>query len=207
MGPNFVQGFGLDVAGISAFMGLTVFAGLLMQWPAGWISDRFDRRTMLTGVFFGVALESLASVPAAETSHVALFAFAALYGSLSLTVYSISISHANDFIAPGDLVKASGGYLLFYGTSAVMGPLTASALTAWIGPAGLFVYAAVINLLLGAFDIYRMTRRNAWPKAEQVAFVALPATSAVVKGLDPRVKFERPAAVEPPENENSSPSA
>ena len=207
MGPIFAQGVGLDVAGISAFMGLTVFAGLLMQWPVGWISDRFDRRTVLTGVFFGVALASLAIVPAAETSHVALFAFVALYGGLSFTVYSISISHANDFIAPGDLVKASGGYLLIYGTGAVVGPFTASALMAWIGPAGLFVYAAAINLLLGAFALYRMTRRDARPKAEQGAFVALPATSAVVKGLDPRVDSESPAGAEPPENENSPPPA
>ena len=207
MGPIFAQGVGLDVAGISAFMGLTVFAGLLMQWSVGWISDRFDRRTVLTGVFFGVALASLAIVPAAETSHVALFAFVALYGGLSFTFYSISISHANDFIAPGDLVKASGGYLLIYGTGAVVGPFTASALMAWIGPAGLFVYAAAINLLLGAFALYRMTRRDARPKAEQGAFVALPATSAVFKGLDPRVDSESPAGAEPPENENSPPPA
>jgi predicted MFS family arabinose efflux permease len=190
MGPIFAQRVGLDVAGISAFKGVTVFAGLLMQWPVGRISDRYDRRTVLTGVFFGVALASLAIVVAAGLSSLALFALVALYGGLSFTVCSISISHANDFIAPGDLVKASGSYVLIYGTGAVIGPAAAAALMAWIGPSGLFVYAAVINLLLGAFALYRMTRREARPKAEQGAFVALPATSVVVKALDPRVDSE-----------------
>ena len=201
MGPIFAQDIGLDVAGVSTFMGVTIFAGLLMQWPVGWISDRFDRRTVLTGVFFGVTLASLAIIPAVAISPLALFTFVALYGGLSFTVYSISISHANDFIAPGDLVKATGSYVLIYGTGAVVGPFTASALMAWIGPEGLFVYAAAINLLLGSFALYRMTRREARPNEEQGAFVALPTTSPVAQTLDPRVDPEDAAAPAPAEDE------
>ena len=194
MGPIFAHQIGLDTAGVSLFMGIPILAGLLMQWPMGWLSDRFDRRTVLTGVVFTVALVSAAVVPLVGVSFPAVLALATVYGGFSLTVYSLAIGHANDFISPKDLVRASSAFVMIYGIGASFGPFVASTLMSAIGPSGLFVYSAGINLGIGLFALYRMRMRKARPKDEQAPYVAVPSTTQAVKSLHPHAEWDEEAA-------------
>ncbi|MBW2593896.1 MAG: MFS transporter, partial [Deltaproteobacteria bacterium] len=59
MGPIFALKIGLPIAQVSWFMSLTVWSGLLFQWPVGLLSDRFDRLTVLSIVGFAVLLVSV----------------------------------------------------------------------------------------------------------------------------------------------------
>ncbi|MBT6119825.1 MAG: MFS transporter, partial [Rhodospirillaceae bacterium] len=195
MGPIFAQQIGLDTAGVSLFMGVPILAGLLMQWPMGWLSDRFDRRAVLTGVVFSVAVVSAAIVPLVGVSFPAVLVLATMYGGLSLTIYSLSISHANDFISPKDLVRASSAFVMIYGIGASFGPFAASTLMSAIGPEGLFIYSAAINLGIGLFALYRMRMRAAKPKDEQGRHVAMPNTTQAVKSLDPRTEWDEQAGL------------
>ena len=186
LGPVYAVGVGWDTAGVSLFMGLTIVGGLVMQWPVGRLSDRYDRRTVLTCVFFGVAVACLCMVAATHLSLLAVLILAVVYGGLSFTTYSLSISHANDFVAPRDRIRASGGFVIAYGVGAVFGPSLASLVIARMGPDGLFAYSAAINLALGLFALYRMRQREPVPNELQRPFVSLPATSPMVKSLDPQ---------------------
>jgi MFS family permease len=186
LGPIFARDIGLDDAGVSSFMGLTIIAGLLLQWPVGKLSDIFDRRTVLTAVFFGVALVSVAMIAVLRIDPGWTLLVGCLYGGLSFTTYSLSVAHACDFIKSEDLVKATGSFVMAYGFGAIIGPLAAAWAMSHIGPQGLFLYAAVINAALVAFALYRMTRRKAMPKDQQGQFVGLPQTTPMVEDLDPR---------------------
>ncbi|MGB0513551.1 MAG: MFS transporter [Wenzhouxiangellaceae bacterium] len=47
LGSVYAAEVGLETRGIAAFMGLTILGGILMLWPMGRLSDRFERRKIL----------------------------------------------------------------------------------------------------------------------------------------------------------------
>ncbi|MFC7554107.1 MFS transporter [Pseudoroseomonas wenyumeiae] len=60
LGAVHAQRIGLDLSATAAFMSAVILGGVTLQWPLGWLSDRFDRRTVILGVFAGAALVALA---------------------------------------------------------------------------------------------------------------------------------------------------
>src|SRR5579883_1828852 len=100
-----------------------------------------------------------------------MIALACLYGGFSFTLYPVGVAHANDFVAPRDAVKASGGLLLSWGLGASVGPLAAAAVMGRMGPRGLFVFVAVVTALLALFTLWRMTRRPTVPSEAKGPFV------------------------------------
>ena len=83
--PRFGQSIGLSTAGIAAFISLTIVGGVLLQWPVGRLSDRFDRRTVITVSCFALAGVSLAlGLAAARGVELRwLLGLAVFYGGLS----------------------------------------------------------------------------------------------------------------------------
>ena len=50
LGPVLAASLGLGNGGIAGFMSLTILGGIVMLWPVGRLSDRFERRMVLTWV-------------------------------------------------------------------------------------------------------------------------------------------------------------
>lgn len=190
LGPYFAQAIGLDVTGTTLFMGLVITGGLALQWPLGRLSDRYDRRGVLCGLCLAIALASLALAATGGWGLAWLIALAPLFGGVAFTLYPLSVAHANDFIAPRDLVSMSGGLLISYGMGAMAGPLGASFAMTRVGPNGLFVFCAAVGILTAAFAGWRMRIRSA-PASSP--FQPVPNTTPVVHELDPRVPPEQPA--------------
>ncbi|MFZ5789896.1 MAG: MFS transporter [Pseudomonadota bacterium] len=192
MGPIYAQAEKLSVFQVSLFMGAAIFGGLLLQWPIGRLSDRFDRRTVLLGVLIATTLVftvnySLSISGAAElTSLWLLLGLPALFGGGMAVIYPIAVAHAFDYVAKERMVAASSGLLLAWAIGATTGPLVASLLMGRLGAPVLLVYLAIIAGALALFVHYRMTRRAALPAREQAAFVPVTTTSAVAGKLDPR---------------------
>jgi MFS family permease len=174
LGAVFAHGIGLSIGQTSAFMATAIFGGLVLQWPVGRISDRVDRRWVLVGVSAVTALACVGVVAAAGSHLPALYVFAALYGGLSFTVYSISAAHTNDFSDPARRVETASALLVAYGLGASLGPLIASAVMGGVGPRGLFIYSATVNALLVLFGIYRMRRRATKAVGERTEIINLP---------------------------------
>lgn len=189
MGAIFAAEIGLSVFQISVFMGIAVFGGLVLQWPIGRLSDRFDRRTVLLVMLLATVAVCLAAYGWSRfaLAFAPLLALVGLFGGAVSTIYPISVAHAFDYVERERMVAASSGMLLAWAIGATVGPLLASQAMGAFGPASLFLYLAAIGALLAAFARYRMSRRAALPSEEQAAFVPMPVTAAEVKGqLDPR---------------------
>jgi MFS family permease len=202
MAPLFGQSLGLSTAGIASFISLTVVGGVALQWPVGRLSDRFDRRTVITVSAFVLAGVSLGLGLSAEAGAARwLFGLAVVYGGLSFPLYSLCNAHANDLLAADERVPAGSGLLLTYGVGAGIGPLAAAPVMEAFGPAALFYYTPAVAALVGLFAVFRMTRRAAVPNELQQSYVALPpnAITPVALGLDPRCgpEPETPRAGEP----------
>ena len=134
LAPLFGQSLGLSVSAIAQFMTVTIFAGMLMQWPIGRLSDRRDRRHVIVGVTAGVIAASSAIAVVGGWSLPLLIALVAVYGGLSLTIYPLMVAHANDFTGAGQRVAASARLLLAYGIGAVIDHNTGQAYTypSWV---------------------------------------------------------------------------
>ncbi len=171
MGAVYGDRIGLSVAEISLFMGLTYTGGLLLQWPIGRLSDRFDRRRMISIVTFLAAIFALAAIPLALIAEALMFATLFLFGGMTLPLYSLCIAHTNDHLEPKQMVAASGTLVLLGGIGASFGPTLAAGLMALIGADGFLFALGGVHAALGGFAIYRMSRRAATPLEEQHATV------------------------------------
>ncbi|HET8551341.1 MAG TPA: MFS transporter [Gammaproteobacteria bacterium] len=195
LGPAFAVREGLAVVQVAIFMGVTILSGLALQWPVGMVSDRFDRQRVIGVLSLAVAAASWAILAVGGSSMALLLLFAAIFGGLTFTTYPVSVAHANDHIDASELVPASAALILSYGVGAALGPMGAAAVSAVTGPAGLFLFVAVISAALGVAALVVPRRKPVAPE-EQVPFVAMPRTSTVIAQLDPRVEEEE-SPVEP----------
>ncbi len=180
MGAVYARNVGFSVAQISIFMGIMVVGGLLLQWPIGRLSDRLDRRKVLTGVSILAGLVALTAYPMSEATVVGMFAVVFLFGGLSLPMYSLCIAHTNDHLQPHQVIAASAGLVLVSGVGLVMGPVFGSMLMSIAGDNGLFLFLGSVHLLVGMFAIYRMTRRESVGVEVQRRFRAMPTRSSTV---------------------------
>ena len=184
MGAVFAERAGFTVGQISIFMSVMILGGILFQWPIGGLSDRFDRRRIMTVVTFAAAIFAVLAVIMINTGSIAgLFIAAMLVGGLSLPMYSLAIAHTNDYLEPGQMVAAGGTLVLAGGLGACLGPLTASLAMQILGPNGFFWCLAAAHGLIGVFALYRMSQRAAKPLDQQMPSVAVGRASPLAVGL------------------------
>ena len=193
MGAVFADDIGLSVFQVSVFMGCAVCGGLVLQWPIGRLSDRFDRRTVLVWVLAALALSSLVMVAVVVVGReapplLAVLGLIPLLAGMSSCIYPIAVAQAFDYVERDRMVGASSTLLLAYAVGATGGPFVAAVLMSHLGPEGLFISVTVIAAALGGFALHRMGRRAAAPNEDQTGFVAVPSTSPVASQLDPRTE-------------------
>jgi len=193
VGPLFARQVGLDLSGTAAFMSAIILGGLILQWPIGWISDRFDRRPVIifVGLSLSVVCAALVALGLVDLDlnalgpTVALLSLGALFGALASTLYPLSAALANDRIDPQDMVPASGGLLLAYSIGAVAGPIMASIIMDLMGPHGLFALVVVVGIMVAAFTFVRMQVRESIPMEDQAPIQMMPRMTAVAYTMLP----------------------
>jgi MFS family permease len=166
---------GLSVAQISTFISVVIVAGVLLQWPIGKLSDKFDRRQviLITTVLSGAA--AILAMLAAE-SHLLIYFLlgAGLFGGFSVPLYSLCIAHTNDYLEPSDMVAASSGLMMVNGVGAIFGPIIVGQLMSTVGTFIFFGLIAFGHLGIGVFALIRMYLTTSTPIEEQGDFVAMP---------------------------------
>ena len=167
MGPVYGTEIGLTVERVSLFIAAALFGGLVLQWPIGWLSDRFDRRRVIVAVAWVAATASLAAGVGGIDSYAMLVAATALLGGMSMPLYSLCGAHTNDHLTPPQIVAASATLVLVGGIGLTMGPLLAAAMMQVSGPQGIFWLLTLVHGCIGAYGLYRMMRREPVPLDEQ----------------------------------------
>jgi MFS family permease len=167
LGAVYGDRMGLSVAEISLLMGIAVIGGIVAQWPIGHLSDRFDRRRVITIVALLAAIFALLAAILGTTSPVLLLTFMFLLGCMTLPMYSLCIAHTNDYVAPAQMVQAGATLVLVGGVGACIGPPVAATLMGAIGPIVFFVFLAGVHAAIGIFAVYRMSQRASKPVEEQ----------------------------------------
>ena len=188
LAPVYGIKLGLDTDQIAVYLSVCVIAGLLFQWPMGWLSDRMDR-VKLIGI--NVFLLTLVTIPLYgywSVSFPLLLLLVAIVGVLQFTIYPLAIAFANDHVEPALRVGLSGVLLMVYGVGAGLGPVVAGKLMD-VGGAGMFyIFTSVCAFILTLF-ISRQKVSGKY-RVQQEPFVPMAVDiqpAPAILELDPRV--------------------
>ncbi len=182
LGAVFAQRIGLPLALVAAFASSVIAGGVVLQYPLGILSDRFDRRRVIVGTMLATAAVCGALVFA--NGPFAVFVPGALFGGFAFALYPLCVAHANDHLSESERIGASSGLVLVYSAGAVAGPLVGSLAMSALGPAGLFAAIGAVSLLAALFGLWRSAIASPVPADEQQAFVGLPRTSPAAAVLE-----------------------
>ena len=180
IGPVYAQSIGMSVASVATFMSAGIFGGIVLQYPLGWLSDRYDRRIALATASMGAVLAGMFINLFAGTSESLNFAGIFLFGCFALPLYSLSAAHANDFAKDGEYVLVATGMMFFWSLGAIIGPLAASLLMQAFGPNILFIFTSIVHMGLVVMTMWRMTVRPTVPRDKRNRFIALLRTSPMM---------------------------
>lgn len=188
MGPLYASDIGLSEAATVTFLSLGIVGGGIVQFPLGWLSDRWDRRgaILLVGALAAVFALALAFWHGTEYW---LFLLVFLYGCAAMPIYPLASAHANDRAQAGEFVLLSAALMLFWAIGAVGGPLFAAAVMQSFGAPSLFVYVAVIHMLFVAVTLWRLGAREAAPaeqRGEFTPFAGNPPRGLAGEDAEPR---------------------
>ncbi|MBO0905340.1 MFS transporter [Jiella sonneratiae] len=197
LAPVFGQQIGLSTTDIATLTVSAMFGGAIFQIPLGRISDKTDRRYVMTAAgLIGVGA-AVAGVYFDHSGSVVLFAIAFVLGGIIYPAYSLAVAHANDYAADADFVKVSSGLLILYGVGTMIGPIYTAFLMETTGPAGLFQSLGSAMAIYAAYAFYRTFRRVAIPADERPDFQTIPFARVQTPAsfsLDPRAEASLVAA-------------
>ena len=170
---------GLSIEQVSIFMFTFIIGGALNQYLIGYLSDTYDRRTIIVIVAFLAGVFSILALIFGNTFSV-LVAITFIFGGLTVPLYALSIAHTNDFLSKREMVAASSGLQLAGGIGLTIGPILGGLAIDIIGASGFWIYLFLIHTSLGLFGIYRMTIRTAVPLEDQGSTVLVSSRASPV---------------------------
>jgi len=159
MAPIYATQNGFSIAEVSYFISAIFLGGMLLQYPIGWLSDRYDRRYLIIGVS---AISSLTAVAGfmLDNSFNQLMLIAFVLGGMSNPLYSLLLAYANDYIEPEKMAAVSGGLLFINGLGAMSGPIVVGYAMAELGNEWFFITIAGLMAIICIYGIYRITQRT-----------------------------------------------
>lgn len=183
IGPLYASEMGLDTAEIATFIAANIVGGAMLQYPLGYLSDRYDRRILVIIATLGAGCAGmfLSRVGIGELNFIYFGSF--LFGAFALPLYSLSVAHANDRAAADQYVLVAAGLLFVYALGASVGPFMASVVIDMFGAPAFFLYTTVVHVALILGTMFRMTRRSKVSKDARGPFEMLLRTSPMIARL------------------------
>lgn len=180
IGPVYAADAGYSLTQIANFMVAMIIGGVAMQYPIGWLSDRFDRRKVLIVAAMAAAAAALLALACASHSPYALFFAMFLIGGSALTIYGLASSHTNDHLSSSQIVAASASLIMINGMGSVIGPTLSSSLMNVMGSGAFFIVVAAIYGSLAIFGLYRMRKRPGVAADQKTHFMVQPSPSTAM---------------------------
>ena len=163
---------GLTVKEISLLVGSIYVAGVMCQYPVGFISDRIDRRKLIILLsligFLGVATGIIFH----ENFYILLLTFF-VAGGVANPLYSVVIAYTNDYLNHEDMSSAAGGLVFMSGVGGVFIPILTGQLMRFFGPESLLFIICVIFIIIVGYGLYRSTKRSILDIDDSTTHVAI----------------------------------
>lgn len=178
----------ISATGIAAIAAAAVWGGgLLSQWPAGRISDNFDRRAVIAVMAIASSLAALVLALGVADAPVLILGLLVFWGAGSLSFYGVAVAHIIDWCPPGKIAQAMAGILFVWALGSVIGPLLAGfVMRTPLGSNALFIMAAVLGLVLTLTMLWRQAARKEPPEDNQEPWNPTTPLLAAKGEVDPR---------------------
>jgi MFS family permease len=150
---------GLSINQIAMLVSAFFVGGLVFQYPIGWMSDRMDRRVLISGVAAAGALSAAIGFLGGG-SFTALLIAGVLTGGLAQPLYALIIAYTNDYLETDEMAAASGGLVFVNGLGAIMGPPMVGWLMGVFGPRGFWMFLTFALAGMAIYGAWRMTQRQ-----------------------------------------------
>ena len=180
MGPIYGIANNLTVGEISLMMALPPIAVIITQYPVGSLSDRFDRRIIMTILTFATMALTLVFSVIPDKGAVSIILLLGVFGGLSFPIFSLAMAHANDYLDYDQMLGASAKLVLIYGVGAIAGPLLVGLIMEQFGANGFMSYLAMIHGGLFVFALSRMAVRPETPEETGDYIAVAPQATPVV---------------------------
>lgn len=186
LAPVFARGIGLTIWQISLVMAATICGGMALQWPIGLFSDLVERRKVIITIALVLLVLSLILFLFESMPFAALLITLFLFGGFSFTLYPISITYCCDFFSSAGITAVTCAALIIYGIGCIIGPLISPLVMEVTKPSGLFLFSAVLSLILAIYASWRQHTLPSQSEETKESYRPVPSTTPRASELDPR---------------------
>jgi len=191
LAPLYASRINLPTQMIGLFMACCIVAGLLVQGPLGWLSDRVDRPKLIR---FSSALLMLIALPQALWVDLPIL-FVFIGGSLTcmllFSLYPLAVAFANDNIEAEKRVSLTAVLLTTFGLGASISPLLVGVLMKTLGPNMLFVSFSLFAMYIAIRVRPQMITGETLSDEAPLQHIYMPdgiSSSPLAAALDPRIE-------------------
>jgi MFS family permease len=147
---------GLDLATSANILTALILGNVLLQFPIGWLSDKFPHRLVLAGCALITAI-TLMLLPVLVDS-VFKWPLLVLMGTTGYGVYTVSLVSLGNRFSGVELVNGSASFAIVWGFGALIGSVTGGWAMLGFGVHGLPVSLAIVYFLLAVGITRRQLR-------------------------------------------------
>ncbi|CAB0150206.1 putative MFS-type transporter YcaD [Pseudidiomarina piscicola] len=159
IGPMYAIYIGLSITQVSLFMASFIFGGMVAQAPIGLLSDRFDRRVIMS-VCAGLGSVMALILAQLDASIIWLiYLCVALFGACVMPLYSLGMAHTNDYLEKDQMIGATGAIIKVGGIGSIIGAPAVAALMQFGAVDYFFLLIMSLTLTVCLYSLYRVTRR------------------------------------------------
>ena len=188
--PIYFEGFAIGGGGTAAAataLAAAWLGGLVIQWPAGRLSDRIERRLVIAVLS---AVSGLAAMVIAifgrSFGEIGVMLVLIVWGGGALTFYGLCVAHAIDRTPKGKIPQVMSGLLFIWAGGSIVGPLLSGIAMRAAGATGLFGLAGLLLILLAFIMVWRVSARAAPEEHQQEDWSPILPTPMASVELDPR---------------------
>lgn len=157
--PNVGLAAGLDADAALKLLTLLTVGGLCLQFPLGWLADKFSRMALLGVLAVAFILLSLL-LPSAFGRGIAAEVVICLIGGVILAFYMIGLAILGERVPAQQLAAANAGYIIMYQSGAIVGPVAAGAAMTFAPVTG-FILTVTGLMAISGLVLWLLHRRNA----------------------------------------------
>ena len=147
---------GLDITTSANILSALILGNVLLQFPIGWLCDRFPHRMILAGCALTTTI-TLILLPVAIDS-VMKWPLLILMGTTGYGVYTVSLASLGNRFSGIELINGSASFAIVWGFGALIGSISGGWAMLGFGTHGLPLGLALVYLLLALGLVRRQMR-------------------------------------------------